>query len=186
MNHRLSFIYLLGVWFVFSCIPPEHSFDQFVQDFTWIQGEEFRVDSITWENLRENNPYPIIETPDWKFVQSLTFAAKCGELPEYHFYRVGKLQHEREIYLIYFLELNARCQYDGTEQLFVLAKYRSGGHLNSEKIIGRNYAVFGYSELSSFKIIPGSGKLELTHRFWEIKGQEEILKDTTEYTFLWK
>lgn len=105
---------------------------------------------------------------------------------EYQFYRVGKLQHEREIYLIYYLEINAKCQYDGTEQLFVLASYGTNGKLNSEKIIGRNYAIFGYSELSCFEIIPGSGKLELTHRFLEIQGEVEVFKDTAESIFIWK
>jgi hypothetical protein len=158
-------------------------FNAFVENCNEI--DDFVVDSIAFDKIIKNNPFPQISSSQLKFVKTNTITKYCDHKLRYNIYVVGKIKSSKnQNNLIYYLNLNPHCSYDGIENIFILCSYDNRGKLLSEQIIGKYYQVFGEKEIIYFRIFD-STKIELRkHREFESETNEIITYSSKEvYSF---
>ena len=147
--------------------------------------ENLTIDSLSFAKIIQNNPLPKLNNDELAFVNSSFLKEKCGDNSKYIAYSVGKLLKQKgNIYLILYLTLNSKCQYDGYENLFILCNYDSNGKLLTEKIIGKRYLVFGAEEYSYFDLLNSRKIIQKNINTFENEFGNTITESSNDTLFL--
>ncbi|MFN5418512.1 MAG: hypothetical protein ACK5B9_15750 [Flavobacteriia bacterium] len=147
--------------------------------------ENLTIDSLSFAKVIQNNPFSKLNNDELALVNSSLLKEKCADNSKYIAYSVGKLTKQKgNIYLILYLTLNSKCQYDGYENLFILCNYDSSGNFLSEKIIGKRYLVFGAEEYSYFDLVTSRKIIQKNINAFENEFGKTIIERSKDTLFL--